>query len=1220
MKRSFFLGISIGGLLALAGCKHKATLFEQIPSSYSGIDFNNRIVEDDSVNPMDMTNLYNGGGVGIGDFNGDGRPDIYFTGNRVSNRLYLNEGNFHFRDITEEAGVGGEGEWCKGVSVVDINNDGWPDIYVCAAISSDPAHRKNLLYINQGPDKNGVPHFREMAKEYGLDDTSHSTMAAFFDYDNDGDLDCFIAVNVIPKGINPGQFRPIVKDGTFPSTCRLYRNDWSDSLHHPVFTDVSRQAGINLEGYSHGVTIADINRDGWKDIYVTNDFVSNNVLYINNHDGTFTDKSASYFKHTAANAMGQDIEDMNNDGLEDIVELDMNPEDNYRKKMMLMANNYHIYQNNQLYGYQYQYVRNVLQLNRGPRPGPHDSVGDPVFSDIGLYAGIAETDWSWTPLAADFDNDGYRDLIITNGYPKDVTDHDFTTFMNQAARLASKHDILARIPQVKLHKYAYRNNGDLRFTDVSQDWGLMTTAFSNGTAYADLDGDGDLDLIMNNINDKAMIFRNMSRERDSSDSHYLQVSLRGDSCNRDGQGAWIELHYDHGRQQVYENTPYRGYLSTIQNIAHFGLGRLHSVDSVLVRWPGPGGKWQLLRNVATDQLLKVDIRNASPAALGPPAEASPGTSATSRTELALLGSPVPSNGLFSNGLFRDITDSAGIHYTHQQRDFIDFNIQKLLPHKLSEYGPALAVGDIDGNGLDDIVCGGSAGNSAQLLLQQPNGTFLQRSLLSPEQAKAKGSDDMGILLFDADGDGDLDLYIAAGGYGSPPNSPAYADRLYVNDGKGHFTWDSTALPHNLTSKSCVRAVDFDHDGDLDLFVAGRVDPWHYPAAVSSYIYRNDSKDGHIHFTDVTAQVAPSLLNIGMVCDALWTDFNNDGWPDLVLAGEWMPVTFLQNDHGVFHNVTAGTGIAGHLGWYNSIAAGDFDNDGDIDYIVGNLGENSFFRASPDHPVRAYAKDFDNNGIYDMITSYYLPDSTGEVKEYPVDMRDDLLKQVNAMRKRFPTYRSYAVATMDEVLTKKEREGALVLQANDFSTAMLRNDGNGHFTLVPLPPEAQWSAINGMAVADFDGDGRLDLAMSGNDYGTSVNFGRYDALNGLYLSGDGKGGFTPRSILQSGLYIPGNGKALVRLRAAGGGSLLAAGQNRGPLKLFAQRHPLSTLALQPSDVSVLIHYRNGQTRKEEVYYGASFLSQSGRFIDWNDNIVDVEIIDNKGKKRMIRRGE
>ncbi len=1201
MKLSFFLGLSVGCILALAGCRHEATLFEQISSSHSGIDFNNEIIEDDSLNPLDMTNLYNGGGVGIGDFNGDGRPDIYFTGNRVSNKLYLNEGDFQFKDITAEAGVGGGGEWCKGAAVVDINNDGWPDIYVCAAISSDPAHRKNLLYINQGPDKNGVPHFKEMAKEYGLDDTSHSTMAAFFDYDNDGDLDCFIAVNVIPKGVNPGQFRPIIKDGSFPSTCRLYRNDWSDSLHHPVFTDVSRQAGINLEGYSHGVTIADINRDGWKDIYVTNDFVSDNVLYINNHDGTFTDKSAEYFKHTANSAMGQDIEDMNNDGLEDIVELDMNPQDNYRKKMMLLANNYHTYLNNEQFGYQYQYVRNVLQLNRGPRLGPHDSIGDPVFSDIGLYAGIAETDWSWTPLAADFDNDGYRDLIVTNGYPKDVSDHDFTTFMNQAARLATKQDMLARIPQVKLHKYAFRNDGALRFTDVSRDWGLMTPSFSNGTAYADLDGDGDLDLIMNNINDKAMIFRNMGRERDTSHNHYLQVNLRGDSSNRDGQGAWIELHYDHGHQQAYENTPYRGYLSTIQNIAHFGLANLHSVDSVLVRWPG--GKIQLLRNVAADQLLKVDIRQA-----------------TATRELSASVAPLGPTARDTFSIFRDITDSAGIHYTQEQRDFIDFNIQKLLPHKLSEYGPALAVGDIDGNGLDDIICGGSAGNSAQLFLQQPNGTFLQHALLTPEQTKTKRGDDMGILLFDADGDGDPDLYIAAGGYENPSNSPAYADRLYVNDGKGHFTWDSTALPRNLTSKSCVRAVDFDHDGKLDLFVAGRVDPWHYPQAVSSSIYRNDSKDGHIHFTDVTAQVAPSLMNIGMVSDALWTDFNNDGWPDLVLAGEWMPVTFLQNDHGIFRNVTAGTGIAGHFGWYNSIAAGDFDNDGDIDYIVGNLGQNSFFKASPDFPVRAYAKDFDNNGIYDMITSYYLPDSTGEVKEFPVDMRDDLLRQINTMRSRFPTYRSYALATMDEVLTKNEREGALILHANDFSTAMLRNDGNGHFTLVPLPPEAQWSVIDGMAVADFDGDGQLDLAISGNDYGTSVNFGRYDALNGLYLSGDGKGGFTPLSILKSGLYIPGNGKALVRLRGAGGGSLLAAGQNRGPLKLFAQRHPLPTFALQPADVSVLIHYRNGRTRKEEAYYGASFLSQSGRFIDWISNIDYVEITDNKGQKRVVHRGQ
>lgn len=1187
MKRSSVLWIGAFWLLALTACRHKATLFQQIPASWSGIDFNNRIIEDDSVNPIDMVNLYNGGGVGIGDFNGDGRPDIYFTGNRVSNRLYLNEGDFHFRDVTREAGVDGGGQWSRGVAVIDINNDGRPDLYVCATISSDPSHRRNLLYINQGPDKDGVPHFKEMAAEYGLADTSHSTMAAFFDYDNDGDLDLFIAVNVIPKGEKPGEFRPIVKDGSFPSTCRLYRNDWSDSLHHPVFTDVSRQAGINLEGYSHGVTIADIDRDGWKDIYVTNDFVSNDVLYINNHDGTFTDRSAEYFKHTAANGMGQDIEDMNNDGLADVIELDMNPEDNYRKKMMLKANNYHIYQNNALYGYQYQYVRNVLQLNLGPRVGPHDSIGDPIFADVGLYAGIAETDWSWTPLAADFDDDGYRDLVVTNGYPKDVSDHDFTAFMGKAKPLATKQDILRRIPQVRLHKYAFHNEGSCRFTDVSAKWGLMTTAFSNGAAYADLDGDGDLDLITNNINDEAMVFRNMTRETDSAGHHYLQISLLGDSLNKDGLGAFIELHYDHGRQQVYENTPYRGYLSTIQDIAHFGLGKIRLVDSVLVLWPG--GKMQLLRNVPADQLLKVDIRNA------------------------LSGPPVHALSADTTSLFRDVTADVGINYVHAENDYNDFNIQKLLPHKLSEYGPALAVADIDGNGLDDIVCGGSAGHSAQLFLQQRDGRFIQKPLLTPEEAKAKKADDMGVLLFDANGDGYPDLYIAAGGYESPANSSAYTDRLYINDGKGHFVRDSTALPFNLTSKSCVRAMDFDHDGRLDLFIAGRVDPRRYPQPVSSFIYHNDSRNGHVLFTDVTARVAPGLLRVGMVSDALCTDFDNDGWPDLVLAGEWMPVTFLHNDRGVFRNVTAASGIAGHLGWWNSIAAGDFDNDGDIDYIVSNLGQNSFFRATPDEPVRAYGKDFDHNGSYDLFISLYLPDSTGKKREYPADTRDDMLKQLNTLYNRFPDYHSYAEATMDEVLPPEERKDALVLQANDFSSALLRNEGNGRFTLLPLPPEAQWSVVNGMAVGDFDGDGNLDIVMNGNDYGTQPSNGRYDAFNGLYLSGDGKDHFTPRSILESGIFIPGNGKALVRLRGAGGATLLAAAQNRGPLKIFAQRKDVPTRGLGPLDVSVDIHYSDGRSRREEVYYGASFLSQSARFVDWPANVTAVGIIGSKDRK-------
>ncbi|HEX9513018.1 MAG TPA: VCBS repeat-containing protein [Puia sp.] len=1161
-----------------------------ISPEYSGVHFNNEIIENDSVNPMEMNNIYNGGGVGIGDFNRDGKPDIYFTGNLVSNKLYLNKGEFKFQDITDEAGVTGDGKWCKGVAVVDINNDGWPDIYVCASVKSDPKLRQNLLYINQGNDKNGIPHFKEMAAGYGLNDTTHTTMAAFFDYDNDGDLDLFLAVNTIPRGENPGQFRPIHKDGSYPSTCRLYRNDWNDSLKHPVFSDVSRQAGINLEGYSHGVNITDINKDGWKDIYVTNDFLSDNVLYINNHDGTFTDKSASYFKHTAANAMGQDVEDINNDGLADIIELDMNPEDNYRKKMMVNSNNYHIYQNSDLFGYQYQYVRNTLQLNRGPRVGQNDSVGDPIFSDVGFYSGIAGTDWSWAPLVADFDNDGYRDLIVTNGYPKDVTDHDFRTFLNEAGGLLSKKEILKRIPQVKLHKYAYRNNGDLSFSDVSREWGMTGAAFSNGAAYADLDGDGGLDLVINNINDEAMILRNMSRENSKDDNHYLQLSFAGDSLNRNGLGAWAELHYDHGKQQVYENTPYRGYLSTIQDIAHFGLGRIRSVDSVLVKWPN--GKMQLLHNVQTDQLLKVNIRDAN------------------------LDYHFGQETTDSHSLFREITDSVNIHYTQKEYDFIDFNIQKLLPHKFSEYGPSLAVGDIDGNGLDDIICGGSAYYSAQLFLQQPDGRFLQKPLLTEAESKNKKCDDLGILLFDANGDGHPDLYIAGGGYEYDHNNSNYRDRLYVNDGKGNFALDSTALPVNFTSKFCVRAVDYDHDGDLDLFVSGRVDPWHYPERVSSFIYRNDSKNGHILFTDVTARVAPDLIKIGMVCDAIWTDFDNDGWPDLVLAGEWMPVTFLKNEKGVFKNVTAASGISDHTGWWNSIIAGDFDNDGDIDYIVGNLGLNSFYRASAQYPVRVYGKDFDNNGVYDMITSLYLPDSMGEKQEFPAQTRDDVLKQMNALRIRFPTYRSFAVATMDQVLTKEQRKGALVLQATDLATSFLRNEGNGRFTLSPMPAEAQLSVINGMVAADFDGDGKLDLVMNGNDYGTEVSAGRYDALNGLYLRGDGRGGFAALSILESGLFIPGNGKALVQLRGAGGKCLLAAGQNREVLKVFERRSSFRSLPLQPSDVSILIHYRDGHRRREECYYGASFLSQSGRFIDLSDQVVSVEIMDSKGNKRVI----
>lgn len=1170
---------------------HKETLFKKIDSSESGIHFNNKIVENDTLNPIDVTNIYNGGGVGIGDFNNDGLQDIYFTGNTVSNKLYLNKGKMHFEDITKEAGVGGEGRWCRGVSVIDINNDGWMDIYVSVSMAKDPEKRRNLLYINQGLDKNGVPVFKEMAKEYGLDDTTHSTMAAFFDYDNDGDLDMYLVVNQIINSNNPSVFRPKITDGSFPSTGRLYRNDWDSTLKHPVFKDVTKEAGVKIEGYGHGVSIADFNMDGWKDIFVSNDFNSNDLLYINNHDGTFTEKSASYFKHTSANGMGQDFIDINNDGLADLVELDMNPEDNYRKKMMMGSNNYQIYLNSDLYGYQYQYVRNTLQLNQGPRINANDSIGDPVFSDIGFFSGIAQTDWSWCPLVTDFDNDGYRDIVITNGFPRDVTDHDFISFRAGSAQIASKEFTLSQIPQVKLNNYAFHNNGNLTFNNVTSDWGITTPTFSNGAAYADLDNDGDMDMIVNNINDEASIYENTTRDSKNNHSNYLAVKFEGDSLNVNGLGAFVELHYA-GKQQVYEQSPYRGYLSTMQIEPHFGLGSISKIDSLIVKWPN--GKKQVLRNVPVNQTIKVYKKDAT----------------------------IPfsfSKKLVDNTtLFKDVTDSVNIKYVNQHKDFIDFAIQNLIPHKFSEYSPSLAVGDIDGNGLDDIIVGGSYSFSAQEFLQQPNGKFIQKSLLTGKDTLNKQRQDEGILLFDANGDGYPDLYIASGGFQGERETASYQDKLYINDGKGNFTEAKDALPQNFTSKFCVRAIDYDKDGDLDLFVSGRIDPKNYPKPVSSFIFRNDSKNGIVKFTDVTSSVAPSLKNIGLVCDASFTDFNNDGWPDLILAGEWMPVTFLENDKGVFKNVTSETGIQNNLGWWNTIVSGDFDNDGKMDYIVGNLGQNSFFKASDKYPVSVIAKDFDNNGTYDAFLSLYLPASQTDTerKDFPAESRDEILKEMPSLRKKFETYKSFAVAPIDSILSPQQREGALKLHANYFSSVFLKNNGNGKFTAIPLPAQAQISVLDGMAVGDYNGDGNLDVVINGNDYGTEPIIGRYDALNGLMLEGDGKGNFKGLPISKSGIYIPGDGKALVSLRGSKGKTLLAASQNKGPLKIFRLKQNQKFIALKPLDESAVIYYKDGRKQKREIGYGSSFLSQSGRFLAVDENVLSVEIRNSKGEIRKI----
>lgn len=1161
MKKWFIFVVS---LLTLWSCQQKEQkLFKLLDPADTGVKFNNTIVEDRNYNILNIYYLYNGGGVSVGDFNNDGLTDLFFTGNMVENKLYLNQGNMKFRDITEEAGVGAMGKWSYGSSAVDINGDGLLDLYVCASISADAEERTNMFFINQGLNDEGVPIFKDQAKAYGLDVNNHSTHAAFFDYDLDGDLDVIVLANSKVEGI-PSVYKAKINDGSSPITDQLFRNNGDGT-----FTEVSTEAGITSEGFALGVATADLNQDGTTDVYVGNDFITNDLLYIN-QGGNFVEQIDSSIKHQSRFSMGNDIADINNDGYPDIMTLDMLPETNLRKKTVMIPNGYIVYVNDYKFGYTHQYVRNMLQVNNG----------NMKFSEIGQLAGVHQTEWSWSPLFADFDNDGYKDLVITNGYPKDITDLDFINFRMETSGFISTEDLLKEIPSVKIPNYAFHNNGDLTFTDYSEQWGFTQPSFSNGAAYADLDNDGDLDYIVNNINDPAFIYENTTNDDAENRNHYLRIKLKGPKPNPSAFGAKVTIRYDGGKKQYQEQNVYRGYVSTVEDVLHFGLGKVEQVENITVVWPS--GRTTSLEDVPADQVLTLDYADAR--------ETTPETVSV------------------QTGLLSNVNKTLSIDFKHQERDYIDYNMQHGLPHKLSQYGPSVSVGDINGDGLDDFFVGGSKGHLGSIFLQRVDGSF-QKTAGGPDPDKRE--EDMGALLFDADNDGDNDLYVVSGSFEHQSGSEYFRDRLYRNDGAGNFTLDPEALPDLRTSGSCVRGADFDGDGDIDLFVGGRVIVGSYPLPPKSYLLRNE---GGV-FTDVTDEVSPALSEIGMVTDALWSDYDNDNDVDLMVVGEFMPVTVFRNENERL--TPAATEGLEKTGFWNSILSADFDRDGDPDYVLGNLGTNNFYCATPETPVTMTAKDFDNNGDVDAILSCYFQAEDGTMQPFPIPAWQQLSQMSPLFRNRFNTYQEYGRTTIDQLLTEEEREGALVMQMDHLQTSYAENLGDGRFEIRPLPLQAQVGPVNGLAAADINGDTELDILLVGNDYGNEVNMGQYDALIGLALLGDGDGNFEPLSVAESGFLVEGDAKALVRLTSVGTGEVFLASQNRGPLEAYSVNGSTGrVINTRAGEWKALFYHDDGAVQYVDIPYGSGFMSQSSRKLTVPPTVEKVELFAFSGDAREI----
>ena len=1089
----------------LTGCgtaeERPAPLFELLPETATGVTFTNTLAEDSTFNILNYLYYYDGGGVAAGDVNNDGLVDLYFTANELPNTLYLNNGDFVFEDVTERAGVAGTAGWTKGVTMADVNGDGHLDIYV-SNVTHLGMRGANALYLN-----NGDGTFTDHAEAYGLDREGLSTQATFFDYDADGDLDVYLVHHSLHDIVKLGgtYFREERHD---EAGDKLLRNDGDR------FTDVSEEAGIygSFVGYGLAAMASDLDEDGCVDLYISNDFHENDYLYLNNCDGTFTESIYTAMGHTSLSAMGNDAADINNDGRADVVVVDMLPEREEILQTVVGPEDYDVYRIKLNRGYHHQFARNTLQLN----------LGGGRFAEVGYVVGITATDWSWAALLADLDNDGFKDLFVTNGIYRRPNDRDYLDFTATPAMQATLGEVvtaenlklLDRMPQVPVPNYAFRNNGDLSFSNKAADWGLAQPGFSNGAAYADLDNDGDLDLVVNNVGASASIYKNLTTEQ--TGYHYLTVALEGSSGNTAGIGAKVVL-WHQGTMQMQEQSPTRGWQSSVDPRLHFGLGPAARIDTLRVVWPD--GRFQTMTDVAADRILTLRQDDArSTYTYDPPGPAHP--------------------------LFEDVTEATVLDFEHEENQFIDFTREPLMPHLLSTEGPALAVADVNGDGLDDVFAGGAKWQPARLLLQQPKPAKAGGGFLPANDALWTADslhEDVDAAFFDAEGDGDTDLYVVSAGNEFWGNSDALRDRLYLNDGNGSFTRARNALPDVFANGCCVAPGDYDQDGDVDLFVGSRVVARRYGLTPKSYLLEND---GNGIFADVTETRAAGLAEAGMITDAVWIDYDGNGSLDLIVVGEWTPIRVFAQHDGQFTERTAEAGFDGTNGWWNTVLAEDMDNDGDVDLVAGNLGRNSYLRARPKEPLRLTLGDFNTDGKPDQILTLY---KNGTERLFA--SRDDLIRQLPALVNNFPTYAAFGGSRIEDVLTQQERDSATVLEAYTFDTVYAQNNGDGTFSLRPLSLRAQLAPVHTLLADDFDEDGHKDLILAGNFDGVPPRRGRYDAGYGWFVRGDGQGGFDVIEPAASNLWLEGQTRVLRPLRYADGTRLILAARNDDALQVI-----------------------------------------------------------------------